>query len=191
MLRQYSRYTVRWQGLILSICLLALALACAPRAARAAAPTLTLTPDRGPCTTQITLRGEGFPAGRIVNLIAGAEGDGVAVHFASPAVAADGTLALQADMRRIEGGCGVSGGHQFPAGTRYRFIATTDEPSSQLLATAFFTLAPSSSGTPGLPNTGGGGMAAQDSQAWGLFGGFAFAVGLELVSVTIRRRRTN
>jgi len=44
---------------------------------------------------------------------------------------------------------------------------------------------------PGLPNTGGGGLAARESHAWGLLGGFAFAVGLGLVSVTTRRRRTN
>ncbi len=44
---------------------------------------------------------------------------------------------------------------------------------------------------PGLPDTGGGGLAARESHAWGLLGGFAFAVGLGLGSVTTRRRRTN
>lgn len=187
MTRQQSQYTVRWQGLILSICLLALALAYGPRVARAAVPTLALMPDRGPCTTQIMLKGSDFSAGQVVNLTAGVEGSNQAVRFASPTVAADGTFTLQVDMRRIEGGCGVNGVLQLPEGTRYRIIATTDEQLPQLLATAFFTLASSSSSTPGLPNTGGGGT-ARDERPW--MGGLGLLLLATLGRTAMLRRRT-
>jgi hypothetical protein len=137
----------------------ALGLACIP-AALAAEPRLALIPDRAPCPGSLTLAGQGFPPGQVVSF---------GVRQLAPysdhgrgglnptTVASDGTLRLTLPVVLLVVEC-ASSSPPTP-GTRYVVQVTPEgkNPDSQLFASAEFTL--TSTNTPGLPNTGGGGRA--------------------------------
>lgn len=149
------------QTLSLTMCLLAVVMALEPLGvARAADPVLTLEPDHGPCTSRVVVRGAAFPPGQAIQLSVGqtAPPNHQGVILRRPMVAADGTFAVEFEMRLIAGPCVP--GQAVPDGTQFTFYAEADNgiPSrSTLLAMTVFTVSSSPTPLPGLPNTGDGG----------------------------------
>lgn len=162
-------------------------LLCPAATSRAATPALSLAPDRGPCTSRVTIRGSDLPPGQAVALSARQTSPPThqGLAFATTTVAADGSFTLDADMGPLINGCTV--GQPPPAGTQYTIFAADDTGrggSGNVLATAIFTVS-ASPVPPGLPNTGGGG-ARSVSQLW-LLGLGAFV--LPWVMILRRPRR--
>jgi hypothetical protein len=103
-----------------------------------AAPSLDLTPYRGPCTTTVTALGTGFAPGQSLTFSAQLEGspDDRAVVFAQATVGPDGGLAVTAEVSRLVAGCSDPNA---VAGQQYRLIAR-DSATGSLLAYALFIL---------------------------------------------------
>jgi len=153
-----DRQRRRWSAW-LGGCLGALALMAAlwPLAGAAATPTLTLIPARGPCTATdraILARGADFPPGSRVSFTIIRERDQTVrvdrPAFASTPVGADGTFAKQIPLPCDD---------NEPTGSTIRIEALQDPVTGGTAsAGAVFTVDPT---LPGLPNTGGGGMAGR------------------------------
>lgn len=167
----------------LGACLLAIIAAVWSPGHAGAQPSLTLTPDRGPCTSRIAIHGAGLLPGQSLALSARASAPGssdLVLQFATPTSGADGTIAIEADIARALPGCQT--GPPPAAGTTYTiFLGSNERPGqNRLLATATFTLTTTPVGAtmPGLPNTGGGGTKRQTlASAIALVGVAAVAIG--------------
>ena len=103
-----------------------------------AAPSLDLTPYRGPCTTTVTALGGGFAPGQSLTFSAQLEGtpDDRAVVFAQVTAGPNGGVAVEAEMSRLVAGCNDPNA---VAGQQYRLIAR-DTATGSLLAYAIFIL---------------------------------------------------
>lgn len=138
--------------------------------APAGAPRLTIAPASGPPGTRFMLAGTGFPAG--ATLVYGIPGNRQLL-FGQVQVGSDGSLAVGFDST------------SFPAG-RYEAIVNTAVGAPALAGTAFTVTA---AAAPGLPNTGGGGLAP-----WRVSPGVSLAgsglVALAALAIGITRRRT-
>jgi hypothetical protein len=176
--------TIRWVGRIAIIALAVSALIWRPQMVLAA-PTLTITPPSGPCASQVVLSGAGFDPGIRVGLVARATAppSGQAIEFATQTVAADGTFRLTTAVESIVPACRAT---PPPAnGTVYTIYVSTPPLADKTgagqevtLATATFTLGVT---TPGLPNTGGGGVRLTGGQPTSA----AFLLGALLVLVAV------
>lgn len=166
MTRQRRARRITWWRLILAACMLGLVATPWPLGrAGAAAPALTVTPDRGPCIGRATLRGTDFPPGQAMQFFVRQTkpptDHGVILSRLSLTVPADGAFTVELDLQEATPGCAVGGRQQDPEGTEYTIFALTAErggpdPSDKLLAKAVFTVAASPATPSGLPNTGGG-----------------------------------
>ncbi len=169
--------------------------------ADADAPTLTLTPDRGPCdgnNRAAVARGANFPAGRTILLIhqrvepfsdqGGEAGRAV--------VAPDGTFTT--DLRLALCGPGEV------EGARFSVTAQTVDgrDTGPVLARATFTKSTTAGGTsgaggagtsgttPSLPNTGDGGAAARAQSGVGIPALAVALLALLTAAATLRRRKS-
>jgi hypothetical protein len=147
----------------LSACLLAILAVWQPPGVRgtAAAPMLTLEPDRGPCNfpnPQTMVRGKDFPPEIAIVIHAGRIRDGLVIPTIARAVIADdGTFAVAVPLR------GVCYPNESD-GSQFAIIAAEDVTPSRggpPLASAIFSVGSSASSSPALPNTGGGGGQVQ------------------------------
>ncbi|MDP9375625.1 MAG: hypothetical protein M3Q65_24885, partial [Chloroflexota bacterium] len=114
-------------------------------------PVLTLTPDRGPCGTSITARGDNFPAGKTIELTGKIGSSNNPRTLGNTTVEADGTFAIEFESRSL--GCN----DRTRDGTQYAISAITGNTKAGEeevdLASATFTLSSASSPvtpTPGL-----------------------------------------
>ncbi len=125
-------------GLVLALPIFLALLAPAGGGSALAAPSLDLTPYRGPCTTTVTALGTAFSPGQTLTFSAQLEGtsDDRAVVFAQATVGPDGGVAVAAEMSRVVAGCTDPNA---VAGQQYRLIAR-DSATGSLLAYALFLL---------------------------------------------------
>ncbi|HEX5504717.1 MAG TPA: hypothetical protein VFW96_19020 [Thermomicrobiales bacterium] len=184
-----GRYRPRARRLVLALALLLALLAAPwPPGAGGAAPALTLTPDRGPCTGTIAIRGTGLPPGTALALTARRTSppSDLAVRFTTPTADAGGAFTVVTEVRLIVAGCADA--TTPAAGTKYTIYLTTNptgRPGGALLATAIFTVAAASgAAAPGLPNTGGG---SARGWSWQLAGPLAVGVLAALLGLVARR----
>lgn len=127
--------------------------------ASAATPNLTLTPDRGPCGTDVTAQGTGFPAGIDVLIHTGSD-NGPIVGRAR--VGPDGGFTAVLDT------VGCTAAAPVANGTQLRVVATQDRPvagDTPLRIYATYTIA----GTTGA-GTAGAGTAATATTGAGASG---------------------
>lgn len=172
--RQRRSMVVR--RLILACCCLA-ALAAVPAAPAAAAPTLTITPEGGPCGRDVTLNGAQFPPAYRVTL-RGPRSAATGSHLATyreiaVSVAADGRWAITTPF------CAATDGTWALVDTADPACYAPSAPCIEFLyelASLPVSAAPPRPGSayerglhirvtdaalPGLPNTGGGGLAGR------------------------------
>lgn len=138
-------------------------------------PTLVVEPDRGPCATELTIRGAGFfPLGQVITLTARAGRDDPPLRFASPTVGADGAFELRAAALSLTPACRDGDGPREGEEIRYTILAVIGDGQRAFPeASASFILTGAPAPLPGLPNTGGGGAALRAP----LLGGWLVAVG--------------
>lgn len=124
----------------------------------AAQPILTITPERGSCSSQFVAQGQQFPPGEAVTLVVRPTPPARSDNFPtlSGTAAADGTLTIEIPLFAIY--C-LPNQPQPPGERGYEVLAVIGFEGVQpgtTVATATFTVAPPSSSLPGLPNTGSG-----------------------------------
>jgi len=168
------RVVIRWLALV---CCCLGALAALPAAPAAAAPTLTITPEGGPCGRDVTLGGAQFSPGDRVTLRGprDAATNSRLATYREPAVvvAADGRWAITTPF------CAAGDGTWALADTEDQACLVPSPPCSEYLyevASLPDPAPPHPAGSgfekgvrvritraalPGLPNTGGGGMAGR------------------------------
>lgn len=135
-----DRLRVPW--LLAIACILAFSVLGGPYGATrvAAAPILTVSPDRGYCNTPIAVRGAGLPPGLALAIRIERLSDGfVRERAASATVAADGTFdATFALLDRYDGLCITT----LPDGLQYRISAVADgtDGGRAPLASVVYTL---------------------------------------------------
>lgn len=133
---------------------------------------MTISPASGPVGTQFTVTGTGFaPGARVMYGLDKASGPPEIIGNAQ--AGADGRFTATLDSRGYALGS-------------YRLLAATD-PAEGAIAAASFTV--TAAATPGLPNTGGGGMTSWMVPSGALVAGLGLVV-LAAVAIGIARRRT-
>lgn len=170
--RHWQRDSDRWAFRV-SICLAAGVALLWPGSVLGAigsqAPALTLEPERGPCATELVVRGANFPPGETIALTSRAGREDIVFQLATPLVATDGTFAVRVALWQMEPTCRFPRERRVAGENLYTILATVggDRPGT-VLARATFTLTEAAESLPGLPNTGGGGLAGQPwPPAWG------------------------
>ncbi len=116
-------------------------------------PVLTLTPDSGPCNTQIRVRGAGFPARKQINFTIKV-GDSDTLHtMYGPVVLDDGTFSGAGLEPRAQGWCD----DRTPDGTTLTLSAVTGNAPAgeqgEILAQATFTVSSPAGATAALSPT--------------------------------------
>ncbi len=182
----------RWALALTTFLLVSIGALLPPQAVQAA-PTLTLTPNRGFCAhppTSINVRGTDFPPGQVLEIYNFDEPTpfrpAIGVRVGVTTVGADGTFSIEVPLPNC--GPGTREGY------RYTIAAYRQEDRGQgiaaALATATFTVSSSPAPPPGLPNTGGGGTQARVlSPGLLVVGGLLAAAGATLLRPVRLRRR--